>query len=148
MSADRHLFVDEADIPAVRVQREGSPAYGFARTLFDPESAGTDNAVLGVFDVPPGQSQPMLPHAHLEYDETEYVVRGQGFLMLGPSREALKRYELKAGSAFFVPAGWPHCVGNTGTDAMKIVFSFYPAGVKGRTYREIGTELTDVKKVK
>jgi oxalate decarboxylase/phosphoglucose isomerase-like protein (cupin superfamily) len=147
MSHERDLVINEEDIPSLRVQREGSSAFGFARTLFDPETAGTDNAVLGVFVVPPGQSEPMVPHGHREYDESEYVVSGTGFLLMGPSRDEVKRYDLRPGSAFFVPAGYPHCVGNTGDDDMKIVFSFYPAGVKGRTYREIGSDLTDIKKV-
>jgi oxalate decarboxylase/phosphoglucose isomerase-like protein (cupin superfamily) len=88
----------------------------------------------------------MVPHAHFEYEESEYVVKGEGYLLLGPSRNELKRYELKPGRAFFVPASWPHCIANTGAGEMKIAFSFYPAWVKGRTYREIATELTDVKK--
>jgi oxalate decarboxylase/phosphoglucose isomerase-like protein (cupin superfamily) len=67
---------------------------------------------------------------------------------LGPSRDQLTRYELKPGRAFFVPAGYPHCIGNTGKGEMKIAFSFYPAWVKGRPYREIATQLTDVKKTK
>jgi len=142
------LFVDESQVPSVRVQRQGSSAYGFIRTLFDPETTGTTNAVLGVMTVPPGQSEPMQPHAHFEYDETEYVVNGEGYLLLGPSRDELQRYELKPGCAFFVPAGYPHCAANTGNGEMKIVFSFFPAAVKGHTYREIATDLTDVKKVK
>jgi len=143
----RKLFVDENDIPPVRVQREGSSAYGFIRTLFDPETTGTANAVLATMTVPPGQPEPMLPHAHFEYDESEYVVSGEGFLLLGPSRDKLERYELKPGCAFFVPAGYPHCVANTGEGEMKIAFSFYPAGVPGRPYREITTDLTDVKRL-
>lgn len=138
--------VDESEIPPVRVQREGSSAYGLIRTLFDPETAGTANAVLGTMTIPPGQPEPMLPHAHLEYDESEYVVSGEGFLLLGPSRDELSRYDLKPGRAFFVPAGYPHCIANTGKEEMKIAFSFYPAWVKGRPYREIASELTDVKK--
>lgn len=144
---ERKWFVDENEIPPVRVQREGSSAYGFIRTLFDPETTGTANAVLGTMTVPPGQPEPMLPHAHLEYDESEYVLSGEGFVLLGPSRDKLHRYELKPGRAFFVPAGYPHCVANTGEGEMKIAFSFYPAKVVGRTYREIATELTDVKKL-
>jgi putative monooxygenase len=144
---DRKLFVNEDELAAVRVQREGSSAFGFARTLFDPETTGTASAVLGSFTLPPGQSEPMMAHAHSEYDESEYVVTGEGFLLLGPTREELKRYKLKPGTAFFVPAGYPHCIENTGEGDLKVVFSFYPAWVKGRTYREIGTELTDVSKV-
>jgi oxalate decarboxylase/phosphoglucose isomerase-like protein (cupin superfamily) len=144
---DRKLFVDENQIPSIRVQREGSSAYGFIRTLFDPETAGTSNGVLGSMSVPPGQPEPMPPHAHFEYDESEYIVKGEGYLLLGPSREQLTRYDLKPGCAFFVPAGYPHCVANTGTEEMKIVFAFYPAGIAGRTYREIATDLTDVKRM-
>ena len=144
----RKLFADEEKIPPVRVQREGSSAYAFIRTLFDPETVGCANAVLGTMTIPPGQPEAMLPHAHMEYDESEYVVSGGGFVLLGPSRDQLERYELKPGRAFFVPAGYPHCIGNTGESEMKIAFSFYPAWVKGRPYREIASQLTDVQKVK
>ena len=144
---ERRLFVDEGKMKPVRVQREGSSFYGYARTLFDPETAGSASAVLGTFTIPTGQPEPMLPHAHLEYDETEYVVSGEGYVLLGPAKDQLQRYELKPGRAFFVPAGYPHTVVNTGEGDMKIAFSFYPAWVKGRPYREIATELTDVKKL-
>ena len=145
--ADRRLFVNEDEIPSVRVQREGSSAYGFARTVFDPETTGTANAVLGTFTIPPGQTEPMQPHAHAEYDESEYILTGEGYLLLGPSRDDIRRYELRPGSTFFVPAGYPHCVANTGEGDLKILFSFYPGWVSGKTYREIGTELTDIKKL-
>jgi len=144
---ERKWLVDENEILPVRVQREGSSGYGFIRTLFDPETTGTTNAVLGTMTIPPSQPEPMLPHAHFEYDESEYVLSGEGFVLLGPSRDKLQRYELKPGRAFFVPAGYPHCVANTGEGEMKIAFSFYPADVAGRPYREIATDLTDVKKL-
>ena len=142
----RKLFVDEEEIKPVRVQREGSSFYGYVRTLFDPETAGSSNAVLGTFTIPPGQPEPMLPHAHSQYDELEYVVSGEGHVLLGHSKDQLQRYELRPGRAIFVPAGYSHTVVNTGGDDMKIAFSFFPAWVKGRPYREIATELTDLKK--
>jgi mannose-6-phosphate isomerase-like protein (cupin superfamily) len=144
----RKLFADEEKIPPVRVQREGSSAVCFIRTLFDQETTGCANAVLGTMVIPSGQPEPMVPHAHMEYDESEYVVSGGGFVLLGPSRDKLERYELKPGRAFFVPAGYPHCIGTTGKGERKIAFSFYPAWVKGRPYREIASQLTDVQKVK
>ncbi len=143
---NRRFFVKESDLKAARVQREGSSAIVYIRTLFDPETSGTSNAVLGTATVAPGDSGPMLPHAHFEYDESEYVASGEGYVLLGPTRDKLERYELHAGSAFFVPAGYPHCVANTGKEDLKIAFSFYPAWVKGRPYREISNDLTDVKK--
>ena len=143
---ERKLFIDEGEIPPATVRRQGSSSYGFIRTLFDPETVGSANAVLGTMTIPPGQPEPMLPHAHFEYDESEYVALGEGYVLLGPSRDQLQRHELKPGKAFFVPAGYPHCVANTGEGDMKIVFSFYPNWVKGRPYRVIATELTDVKK--
>jgi len=143
---ERKLVVDEGEMKPVRVQREGSSFYGYQRTLFDPETVGSANAVLGTFTIPPGQPEPMVPHAHLEYDESEYVASGEGYVLLGPSRDQLQRYELKPGRAIFVPAGYPHTLANTGEGDMKIAFSFFPAWVKGRPYREIATELTDVKK--
>jgi oxalate decarboxylase/phosphoglucose isomerase-like protein (cupin superfamily) len=144
---DRKLFVNEDEIPLVRVQREGSSGYGFARTVFDPETTGTANAVLGTFTIPPGQTESILPHAHAEYDESEYILTGEGYLLMGPSRDEIERYELRPGSVFFVPAGYPHSVTNTGEGDLKILFSFYPGWVTGKTYKEIGTELTDVKKL-
>lgn len=143
---DQKLFVDEGEVPPVTVRRQGSSSCAYIRTLFDPETVGSANAVLGTMTIPPGQQEPMLPHAHFEYDESEYVASGEGYVLLGSSRDRLQRFELKPGSAFFVPAGYPHCVANTGEGDMKIVFSFYPEWVKGRSYRVIATELTDVKK--
>ncbi len=142
----RKLFVDEGEVSPTRVQREGSSGYGYIRTLIDPETIGSTNAVLGTMTIPPGQTEPMLPHAHFQYDESEYVVSGEGYALLGSSKDKLERYELKPGSAFFVPSGYAHSVANTGKGEMKIAFSFYPAWVKGRPYREIATELTDLKK--
>ena len=136
--------IDESEVSPVKARREGSSGYAFLRLLFDPETVGSANAVLATVTIPPGQSEPMLPHAHFEYDESEYVVSGNGYLLLGPSRDKLRRYELKPGKAFFVPAGYPHTVHNTGNEDVKIVFSFYPGWVKGRPLRLIMTELTDV----
>ncbi len=142
----RKLFVNETEISPVRVQRVGSSGYGYIRTLIDPETIGSATAVLGTMTIPPNQTEPMLPHAHFEYDEAEYVVSGEGYALLGPSKDDLHRYELKPGSAFLVPSGYQHCVANTGKLEMKIAFSFHPAWVRGRSYREIATELTDLKK--
>jgi len=136
--------IDEAEVSPVRARREGSSGYAYLRLLFDPETVGSANAVLATVTIPAGQSEPMLPHAHFEYDETEYVVSGKGDLLMGPSRDKLQRHELKPGKAFFVPAGYPHSVHNTGNEDVKIVFSFYPGWVKGRPLRLIMTELTDV----
>ena len=143
---ERKLSVDEGEIPPTRVQRQGSSWYGYVRIIFDPETVGSATAVLGTITIPPNQPEPMLPHAHFEYDESEFVVSGEGYVLLGPSRDVLQRYELKPGRAFFVPSGYPHTIVNTGEGDMKVAFSFYPAWVKGRPYREIATELTDLKK--
>ena len=141
----RKLFVNEEEIPPIRVQRAGSSGYGYIRTLIDPETSGSANAVLGTMTIPPG-TEPMLPHTHFEYDESEYIVTGEGYLMLGSSKDNLQRYELKPGSAFFVPSGYAHSIANTGKGELKIAFSFFPGWVKGRSYREIASELTDLKK--
>jgi len=136
--------VDEAAIPPVTARRQGSSGYGYLRLLFDSEAVGSANAVLATFTIPPHQPEPMLPHAHFEYDESEYVVSGEGYFLIGPSRDHLRRYDVKPGRAVFVPAGYPHTAVNTGDVDLKLVFSFFPGWVKGRPLRLIMTELTDV----
>ncbi len=141
---ERKLFVDEDETAPVRVQRAGLPAYGFIRTLFDPEIAGTANAVLGVMTIPPGQPEPMLPHAHFQYDESEYA----GRLLCSQARRGMSYSAMSSSrDGLFCAAGYPHCVANTGEGERKIAFSFYPAGIAGLPYREIATDLTDQKKV-
>jgi oxalate decarboxylase/phosphoglucose isomerase-like protein (cupin superfamily) len=136
--------VDESEIPPVTARRQGSSGYGYLRLLFDPGTVGSANAVLATITIPPGQPEPMLPHAHFEYDESEYVVSGEGYYLIGPSRDQLQRYDVKPGRAVFIPAGYPHTIVNTGEVDMKLVFSFFPGWVKGRPLSEIMTELTDV----
>jgi hypothetical protein len=55
---EQKLLVNENELLAVRVQREGSSAFGLVRTLFDPETSGTANAALGTFTIPSGQLEP------------------------------------------------------------------------------------------
>ena len=136
--------VDENEIPPVTARRQGSSGYVLLRLLFDPGTVGSANAVLATITIPSGQPEPMLPHAHFEYDESEYVVSGEGYFLIGPSRDQLQRYDVKPGKAVFVPAGYPHTVVNTGEGDLKLVFSFFPGWVKGRPLSLIITELTDV----
>jgi mannose-6-phosphate isomerase-like protein (cupin superfamily) len=136
--------VDEGEIPPVTARRQGSSGYGYLRLLFDPGTVGSANAVLATITIPPGQPEPMLPHAHFEYDESEYVVSGEGYFLIGSSRDHLQRYDVKPGKAVFVPAGYPHTVVNTGKEDLKLVFSFFPGWIKGHPLSHIMTELTDV----
>jgi mannose-6-phosphate isomerase-like protein (cupin superfamily) len=136
--------VDEGEIPPLTARRQGSSGYGYLRLLFDPGTVGSANAVLATITIPPSQPEPMLPHAHFEYDESEYVVSGEGYFLIGPSRDQLQRYDVKPGKAVFVPAGYPHTVVNTGEGDLKLVFSFFPGWVRGRPLSQIMTELTDV----
>ena len=136
--------VDEGEVRPVTARRQGSSGYGYLRLLFDPGTIESANAVLATIVIPPGQPEPMLPHAHFEYDESEYVVSGEGYFLIGPSRDQLQRYDVKPGKAVFVPAGYPHTVVNTGEVALKLVFSFFPGWVRGRPLSQIMTELTDV----
>jgi mannose-6-phosphate isomerase-like protein (cupin superfamily) len=69
--------------------------------------------------IPPGRA-PMHSHS---YDEVIYVVEGNGVLHLGGRDTPIAR-----GSCIHLPPLVEHCLENTGTDAMRVLGVFHPAG--------------------
>jgi quercetin dioxygenase-like cupin family protein len=87
------------------------------RVLFGP---GRDCAAATQFvgDIPPGRA-PL--HSH-PYDEVVLVLQGTGVAHAGGSDR-----ELSAGTCLHLPPGLPHCLENTGPQAMRVLGVFYPA---------------------
>ena len=52
MKEDRFFCVHEGDVESFRVTRQGSSGYLIARKLFDPESSGSQQAIVLIADVP------------------------------------------------------------------------------------------------
>jgi quercetin dioxygenase-like cupin family protein len=71
-------------------------------------------------------------HKHLKEDEVIYVQYGSGIFTLGE-----KEHEVKTGSVAYVPKGTWHGMRNTGTAALRMLFSYTPSGFENY-FREIG----------
>lgn len=73
--------------------------------------------------VPPGGGPP--PHIHRHEDETFYIVEGECSILLGEE-------SITAGVGDFVnvPRGTVHRFHNQGTEAMRMIVTFTPAGIE------------------
>jgi mannose-6-phosphate isomerase-like protein (cupin superfamily) len=87
------------------------------RVLFGP---GRDCATATQFvgEIPPGRAP---AHSH-PYDEVVLVLAGSGVAHAGGTDR-----ELSAGTCVHLPPGLPHCLENTGPDAMRVLGVFHPA---------------------
>jgi quercetin dioxygenase-like cupin family protein len=85
------------------------------------ETGGTYFAMEAL--VPPGGGPP--PHIHRNEDETFYIVEGAVDFLLGDDT-------ITAGVGDFVnvPRGLVHCFHNAGTDPMRMILTFTPAGIE------------------
>jgi quercetin dioxygenase-like cupin family protein len=73
--------------------------------------------------VPPGGGPP--PHIHRHEDETFYIVEGECRLLL-----AEEWITAGAGDFVNVPRGTVHRFQNQGTEAMRMILTFTPAGIE------------------
>ena len=88
------------------------------RVLVD-EEVGSTQATQFVGSIPPGRAP---DHFH-EYEEVLFILRGQGRMWAGETSTPIG-----FGSCIYIPKGQPHCVENTGTDELRLLGVFYPAG--------------------
>lgn len=72
-----------------------------------------------VGSIPPGRAP---DHFH-EYEEVLFILTGEGRLHKGSSSE-----RIESGSCVYLPRRQVHCVENTGTDELRLLGVFYPAG--------------------
>ncbi|HME64632.1 MAG TPA: cupin domain-containing protein [Streptosporangiaceae bacterium] len=69
--------------------------------------------------IPPGRA----PEHHHTYDEVVHVLAGQGVVHLSGGQ-----IEIGPGTSIYLPPYQPHCLENTGSEPLRILGVFYPAG--------------------
>lgn len=69
--------------------------------------------------IPPGRTP---EHQHT-YDEVVHVLAGQGVVHLGAEDT-----EIGPGTSIYLPPHQPHCLENTGTEPLRVLGVFHPAG--------------------
>ena len=106
--------------PLVRLSdRPAQPtADRWYRVLVDDE-IGSTNATQFVGSIPPGRAP---DHFH-QYEEVLFILRGEGRMWAGKTNTPIA-----AGSCIYLPKGQLHCVENVGTDELRLLGVFYPAG--------------------
>ena len=88
------------------------------RVLVDDE-VGSMQVTQFVGSIPPGRAP---DHFH-QYEEVLFILRGKGRMWAGETNTAIA-----PGSCIYLPKGQVHCVENTGTDELRLLGVFYPAG--------------------
>jgi mannose-6-phosphate isomerase-like protein (cupin superfamily) len=88
------------------------------RVLVDGE-VGSEQVTQFVGSIPPGRAP---DHFH-QYEEVLFILRGQGRMWAGQTSTSIG-----PGSCIYLPKGQVHCVENTGTDELRLLGVFYPAG--------------------
>jgi quercetin dioxygenase-like cupin family protein len=74
---------------------------------------------LNVVRIPPGVE--LAYHDHPEQVETVYMIAGSGILTLAETE-----VPFKAGQVVALPAGFKHCLKNTGTEEIQMITIFTP----------------------
>lgn len=88
------------------------------RVLVDDE-VGSLQATQFVGSIPPGRAPGHFHH----YEEVLFILRGRGRMWAGETNTPIA-----PGSCIYLPKGQLHCVENTGTDELRLLGVFYPAG--------------------
>jgi len=111
---------DATSFPGVRlIDRAATPtADRWYRVLVD-EGVGSSQVTQFVGSIPPGRAP---DHFH-QYEEVLFILRGQGRMWAGPTNTPIE-----PGSCVYLPRKQVHCVENTGTEELRLLGVFYPAG--------------------
>jgi len=94
------------------------------RVLVDDE-VGSNEVTQFVGSIPPGRAPDHFHH----YEEVLFILRGQGRMWAGQTNTPIG-----PGSCVYLPRKQVHCVENTGTDELRLLGVFYPAGSPSARY--------------
>jgi quercetin dioxygenase-like cupin family protein len=97
------------------------------------QTAGTVFAMEGL--VPPGGGPPH--HIHDREDETLYIVEGECEVQIGDDRMSAS-----TGDFVWMSRCIPHRFSNTGTEQMRLILTFTPAGIE-RFFEEVFEDVHD-----
>ena len=87
------------------------------------EKLQVKNLTVGICEVPPHST--MSPHKHSQ-EETIYVLRGQGHVIVGGEKEAIS-----SGTLIHFPSDVEHQTSNESDEVMQFMFSFSPTVIVG-----------------
>ena len=90
----------------------------YFRVLVDSD-VGSSQVTQFVGSIPPGRAP---AHFH-EYEEVLLILHGTGRMWAGRTHAAIA-----VGSCVYLPKGQIHCVENIGSDELRLLGVFYPAG--------------------
>lgn len=96
------------------------------------EKDGISNISFCVEEMTPGRK--MRIHKHLNHDEVIFIHHGEGSLTLDENV-----FNVKTGDVVFIPRDTWHGLDNTGSEDLKMVFQYSPAGFE-QYFVENGTE--------
>ena len=99
-------------LEACQVERTGDREF---RVLLSEGLSITQFAGL----IPPGRA----PEHHHTYDEVVHVLAGQGVVHLDGAQTVIG-----PGTSIYLPPYQPHCLENTGSEPLRVLGVFYPAG--------------------
>ncbi|SKC83633.1 Cupin domain-containing protein [Ohtaekwangia koreensis] len=88
---------------------------------FSAADHGIESTSFCTEDIVPGRKMPV--HKHLYNDEVIFIQSGAGILTLDE-----KTIDVKTGTVVFVPRGVWHGLENPGTENIRMVFQYTPAG--------------------
>lgn len=131
------LRARDSRLPAALSETDGELVYvgrDPVRIKISPSGAPGRFGMI-VQDVSPGTTIPV--HRHEKEDEVIFIQSGSGEAILGDERVGVS-----PGSTLFVPQGTWHGGRNTGSQTLKWIAVYSPAGFEGY-FREIGRRAPD-----
>ena len=115
------------DLTAVE---QGEATAGRAFLLGATPEVGCASVTQLIGLIPPGRA----PDHYHRYDEVIYVLEGEGVLEIGGEQAPLR-----PGTCIHLPRTLVHCLANTGSDEMRVLGVFTPAGSPAEAYYPDGT---------
>jgi oxalate decarboxylase/phosphoglucose isomerase-like protein (cupin superfamily) len=104
--------------------------WGEIHFLSEPAVTGANRFSFGIVELAPGKGH--ARHNHPGSEEVIYVVSGKGEQMVDDQPPV----KVSAGSSIYIPADVYHSTVNNGTETLKLIVVYSPAGPE-RLLREI-----------